>query len=126
MYNGYTDSWTVGPDLNEGRDFHVMCSVGDSLFVIGGSEASSIEMCNIEVGKYVKVAELEEELMNTSAVVAGEKIILFGGSVDDCETSEVFSFDTVSHTMTVICHLPSPDQYTTSLICDVTIRTITT
>jgi hypothetical protein len=128
MYDGYRDIWTIGADLNDGRYNHVMCAVGDSLYVIGGREVTGIERCNIEVGEYVKVAELEEELMNTSAAVTGEKILLFGGLSNDCETSEVFSFDTVTHTMTVVCYLPSPEQFTHthSLVCDDTILTIST
>jgi hypothetical protein len=36
MYNGDTNAWRMGATMNDGKFDHVMITVGDSLYVLGG------------------------------------------------------------------------------------------
>jgi hypothetical protein len=130
MYDGDTNTWTMAGTLNDGRNGHVMVTVGDSLYVLCGN-AISIERCNIKDGNYSKIGEMNlnrESIKFVSAAVLGDRIILFGGTDGYTDvTSEVQSFNTVTCTLTVICNMPDTAIFvkSTSIAYDETILTIT-
>jgi hypothetical protein len=84
MYNGFTNTWTLGAKLNDGRYGHVMCAVGDALYVLGGRVTgdhcvTSIERCNIDMGQFETIGKLPAECFDLSAAVVGDNYL----NIDD-------------------------------------------
>jgi hypothetical protein len=127
MYCGNENTWTSAGTMNDSRSDHVMAAVGDSLYVLGGEH--SIEQCVVGEDAYMEVGEMEYDYSNSSAAVVGKNILFFGGSYHDwclTDTKEVRSFDTVTHTLTVICNMPYSTSHCQSIVYeDDTVLTIT-
>jgi hypothetical protein len=128
MYNADTNAWRMDATMNEGKCAHAMITVGELLYVLGGSDHNpSIERCSIEDGSYVRVGELQGLHQCLSAEVVDDNIILFSGFDEGLNVSirEVQCFNTATCTLTVLCDTQLIETCTWNIVCDEAILTIT-
>lgn len=123
-YKTHKNKWKVCPAMNNGRCGHVMVSVNNSIFVLGGRDGKAPAMTNIEeynllTKKWTVVGELPLGVRSTSAAAIGEKVYVFGGITEsDKDTMSVQCFDTRLHTVTVCGDLPFSCRLTRTVSLD--------
>ena len=103
-YRSDKNKWKIGKPLCQGRRRHVMVSLTNSLYVIGGYDhrlpegnrmLASIEKYDMSEDSWEEVAQLPIPVSSFSSAVSGEKILLFGGEKNDkTDTGIVQCFDT--------------------------------
>ncbi|WAQ96762.1 KLHL6-like protein [Mya arenaria] len=111
-YRSDKNKWKIGKPLCQGRRRHVMVSLTDSLYVIGGYDhrlpegnrmLASIEKFDMSEDTWEEVAQLPTPVSSFSSAVSGEKILLFGGEKNDkTDTGIVQCFDTRTNECTRI------------------------
>ena len=57
-YDYYENKWTYLPDMIEGRCVHASVSMGNKMFVIGGSDTSSYEVFDSYSRKFTSIKSL--------------------------------------------------------------------
>ncbi|CAG2206942.1 kelch-like protein 24 [Mytilus edulis] len=123
-YKTHKNKWKVCPQMTNGRCGHVMVSVNNSIFVLGGRDGvipamTNIEEYNLLTNKWTTVGDLPLGVRSTSAAAIGEKIYVFGGIIEsDKDTMSVQCFDTRHHTVTVCGDLPFSCRLTRTFALD--------
>ena len=80
-YDYYENKWTYLPDINDKRRNHAAVSMGNKLFVIGGSRISSCEVFDswsrifTNINSEMKVSALERNIFKAFCV--GSNIVVF-------------------------------------------------
>ena len=94
--------WTQGPLLNNCRDSHSSCCLGQYVYVFAGDENGSIESLQVEGGKAWQVlAELTllNRRLNPAVAVLNERAIaVFGGFYYEQQINSGIVFDTEQKT----------------------------
>ncbi|XP_052262138.1 kelch-like protein 24 isoform X2 [Dreissena polymorpha] len=103
-YRSDKNKWKIGKPLCQGRRRHVMASLTNSLYVIGGYDhrlpegnrmLASIEKFDMSEDSWEEVSQLPTPVSSFSSAVSGERILLFGGEKNDkTDTGIVQCFDT--------------------------------
>lgn len=103
-YRADKNKWKIGKPLCQGRRRHVMVSLTNCLYAIGGYDhrlpegnrmLASIEKYDMSEDSWEEVAQLPTPVSSFSSAVSGEKILLFGGEKNDkTDTGIVQCFDT--------------------------------
>lgn len=110
--------------MANGRCGHVMVSVNNSVFVLGGRDGKAPAMTNIEeynllTKKWTTVGDLPLGVRSTSAAAIGEKVYVFGGITEsDKDTMSVQCFDTRHHTVTICGDLSFSCRLTRTIALD--------
>ena len=105
-YDVVMDKWDKNINLNNVRSMHVMCSVGEQIYLIGGRETSTVEVCNLDGSKCIDIGRLPVHVHNMAHVVFENKIYLFGGENKRGRVSAVQCIDIKSKTITRLKDLP--------------------
>ena len=100
--------WDKQAKLTHGRSCHVMAKCGNSLYVIGGKETSSIEEYNLKEKKWKERASLGTPVYSAISAVYDGKIYIFGGKTPAGAVSAVQCFDTTTNTVHRLPDLPCP------------------
>ena len=105
-YDVVRDKWKKKVNLTRNRSGHVMCYCFGQIYLIGGLQTSSVEVCEIESKKRVDIGSLPVAVHNMAHVIADGKIYLFGGENNRGKVSAVQCIDTKTKTITRLRDLP--------------------
>lgn len=92
-YDLQTNSWSLAGRMEEARAYHCMAVVEDRLYILGGSNNTSVELFNETTGQSQVIAELPHNTVQAACAVQGSNILMAGGEVD---TNVLLEFNTIT------------------------------
>ena len=100
------NKWDMKIDLKINRTGHVMCYCAGQIYLVGGLQTSSIEVCQMNTKKVTNIGSLPVAVHNMAHVVANDKVYIFGGETDRGMVSTVQCIDTKKSEITRLEDLP--------------------
>jgi hypothetical protein len=113
-YDASLDTWNTAPTLPWPRYGHCACSVGKSMYVLGGVEknergedtVSSVLKFDCRMQTWSEVAPMPEERDDAGMCVVGGDIYIFGGNKDEAPTSTTYRFNTETNEWATLASMP--------------------
>ncbi|XP_041376801.1 kelch-like protein 29 [Gigantopelta aegis] len=111
-YRVWERVWDYGPILKHQRYAHCMTVLGDSLYVIGGENSSTIEELQHGQQEWQVVGDIGCKRQNSSAEAVGENILVVGGIMYGNIIDVIHCFNTNTHALSII-DMPETTGYVT-------------
>ena len=105
-YDVVRDKWDIKIDLKNNRSGHVMCYCAGQIYLVGGLQTSSVEVCQLNAKKCIGIGSLPVPVHNMAHAVVDDKIYIFGGETDRGKISAVQCIDARTNTITRLKDLP--------------------
>jgi N-acetylneuraminic acid mutarotase len=115
-YDSGQNTWSAAPSLPRPLCAHCACTVGNTIYVLGGVEQDEVgelitvnNVLKFDCGKqtWSEAAPVPEERDNAGACVVDGDIYIFGGKTDDdVRTSTTYRFSTETNEWATLAPLP--------------------
>jgi N-acetylneuraminic acid mutarotase len=115
-YNPTLDTWSAAPALPRGRSSHCACTVGDTMFVLGGVEKIAGDAELLETRSVLKfdsgtqawseVEPMLRALSNCSTCVLGSNIFVLGGFDGEKSVESTFCYNTLTNLWKTLAPMP--------------------
>lgn len=108
-YDAVRDKWHAKVELNHSRTGHVMCASLGQIYIIGGTQSPTVEVCDMDgrnSKECVVIGTLPVAVHNMAFVVVGDKIFLFGGENSRGNVSAVQCIDSKNKNISRLKDLP--------------------
>ena len=111
--------WRVVDHMPTTRSDLSVATVGSTTYVLGGYDGTGVPtqvLAQSGSGGLKPAGQLVEGIRYAATAVVGTSIYLFGGEVSGAELGIVQRYDTVTHTTTVVAHLPVPLGHASAVV----------